>query len=735
MANRMAVLWLAMSALLAGGAYAGEEAPPPDNAVFADEPVVQYDPDVLASAEFLPVDKFDEYLTGEEPPHPWALVGEPAEGVSVLLQPWAESPVTGNGICGKGIVLDDASDMAGDGCGFATDFPPPPAGALQLSFDFYRNRPVAPQSPGLICRLGEQLLIQITGEGEVLTLDAAGAPDAVGHCEPETWYHLSVLMQSGSDRAQFSLTPHPGQKSGSGSLGEMAAFVEQPIAAPLKYPASLSFVLGGDPAAKGAWSVDNVCLAGNVVAPRARWWPFTPTPRAELLQSPKKVFTYNFPPHGAGQGGANDPATNWNFTAEWLNPLRPRLEEDRKGAGAKTQYMPLPRPQRPELDKWQALSLEMAIDVRLAKQQGNDGFIMDLNQAYGGGWGYLFNRKTYYTLDAAAREGDFAVLPAVYSAGGGSGYGQADEKTDPAAYARHEIFKRVLSHPATLRAEDGKPVISQWGAERHSPAWWQRVLDTFASDGTPVKFVAQFNNYAKFDEFAPVAWGMSDWGPREPDTSYTWIERARKHTTVVGTPIVMQDVRTRGCDSFESRNSATFRKLWMYAITGNADWAVINTWNDFSEQAQMPSTLIGFTLYDLNAYYGQWFKTGVQPPVVRDVLYYFYRRQHTDAPQNHGDKWHFRKVGDVDRVNEIELLAFLKEPGTLRIRVGEEEFRQEAPAGITSFTVPLPFGRRFVPYFAVDRGGAEVLGANGRYTVYERVEFPNMLYHGGVIVR
>ena len=49
--------------------------------------------------------------------------------------------------------------------------------------------------------------------------------------------------------------------------------------------------------------------------------------------------------------------------------------------------------------------------------------------------------------------------------------------------------------------------------------------------------------------------------------------------------------------------------------------------------------------------------------------------------------------------------------------------------------VPLPKDKRFVPYFAVERDGSETLGGNGRYTIYDKVDYPNLLYHSGVIVK
>ncbi|MEI6421709.1 MAG: endo-1,3-alpha-glucanase family glycosylhydrolase, partial [Lentisphaerota bacterium] len=155
------------------------------------------------------------------------------------------------------------------------------------------------------------------------------------------------------------------------------------------------------------------------------------------------------------------------------------------------------------------------------------------------------------------------------------------------------------------------------------------------------------------------------------------------------------------------------------AISDKANWAFIYTWSDYTEHAMAPSTFIGFVPYDLNTYYSQWFKTGCQPKIVRDTLYYFYRRNHSDVDPGKGVKWSFRGSNPK---NEIELLAFLTAPGALSIQIDGQVYEKEAPAGIVSFKVPLPKDKTFVPEFSLRRNGDTVLAGKGRYTVLGKVE-------------
>ena len=78
--------------------------------------------------------------------------------------------------------------------------------------------------------------------------------------------------------------------------------------------------------------------------------------------------------------------------------------------------------------------------------------------------------------------------------------------------------------------------------------------------------------------------------------------------------------------TIESGGFQTQALTWQTAINNNAQWAIILTWNDHYEgHALRPNATAQYSFYDLTAYYISWFKTGVQPTIVRDVLYYSHR--------------------------------------------------------------------------------------------------------------
>ena len=129
---------------------------------------------------------------------------------------------------------------------------------------------------------------------------------------------------------------------------------------------------------------------------------------------------------------------------------------------------------------------------------------------------------------------------------------------------------------------------------------------------------------------------------------------------------------------------------------------------------------------DLTAYYTSYFKTGKPPKIERDAIYWFHRRQHTDAPYDKTQQTRgpFRIVGTPH--NEIELLGFLKAPGTLRITLNGKVHEQAFPAGMHSFKIPLECGR---PEFSLIRDGRELIRLTGHQEIVRSNPYQDMLYY------
>jgi Glycosyl hydrolase family 71 len=288
-----------------------------------------------------------------------------------------------------------------------------------------------------------------------------------------------------------------------------------------------------------------------------------------------------------------------------------------------------------------------------------------------------------------------------------------------------QIIESVASSPAAYRLSDGRLVVSAFDAGVNSPAWWESVLNELAAKGIKVAFVPTFLGWQNFaDKFASITYGFGDWGTATaPAASAMQADPKIVHETygkIFEMPVDPQQFRPKNFVFEEAGNSAAFRNAWTSAIEGDTDWVQLVTWGDYSESSQLApytdTTLkgdIGTGFYDLNGFYAAWFATGTQPKITHDVLYYFYRREPTDAAapaQSQKDT-----TNGTPAENDVELVAFLTEPGLLKITIGSTTYTQNAPAGITSFKVKSQPG---VPLFTLSRSGADVFSFQGGVQIY-----------------
>jgi hypothetical protein len=455
--------------------------------------------------------------------------------------------------------------------------------------------------------------------------------------------------------------------------------------------------------------------------------PFDPPALAELRASPRKVYAHwhvwpisldNLPP-------------DQDAWATDLTQPHSRGGRDRAGGGFARQR-PLPRPPLADPD-WRQRDMET--DVRLAAALGLDGFFYNIVEPPPGPqW-----RKLPLLLDAAhAVDPGFRIGLMVDT------HTNRDRSVEDVASA----LLPVADHPAVLRLDDGRLVVAAFSAELKPVDWWQQLLALIREKtGRPVFFLALFQGWQRYAQtFQPVADGLSDWGGRDPRHARRFAGAAAEAHALGKlwmAPVAPQLFRPKDLFYKEAGNADTFRESWRAAIEGNADWVQIITWNDHGEGTEIrPSTGIQHVFADLAAYYVAWFKTGRPPPIVRDVLYYLHRVQPTvAAPDPLGQPRRFDLRGETPAADEIELLAFLARPGILEVRVGDDgradpPHSRAAPAGITSFKVPLAVGARpFRPSFRLVRPGEPPVEVISAFTVRGGGAWQDLLYRAGASSR
>ncbi|HEY3376963.1 MAG TPA: endo-1,3-alpha-glucanase family glycosylhydrolase, partial [Armatimonadota bacterium] len=365
-----------------------------------------------------------------------------------------------------------------------------------------------------------------------------------------------------------------------------------------------------------------LCLSGAVISAPAiedlsSYLPCDMPSTASLRQSEKKVFLINFSQFPAQVD--NKPMAQSYYTTQWLNPDG-EAKHWKPGGGVLRQVPLLPLITLHTGPDWADRSAED--EVRAVSALGIDGMVLDIlvnsnHQMYH--WDRI-NRliRIAPNVDPNFK---FIFMPEVF-----------DD-------ALSDTIKHFAKYPAAYHLPDGRLVVMPYMPTTKPVAWWKDWLASMKADGYDIAFFPCFQgwqNAAK--DYAAISYGFTDWGPRDAVGANALLSIPTKVHQGYGVkwaaPIAPQDVRQKYATGmyWESSNTEAFRNLWMSAITGGADWIDGITWSDYGEATEIaPSTGTQYGFYDLFAYYNVWFKTGVQPKIVRDVLYYCYRIMPTDA--------------------------------------------------------------------------------------------------------
>jgi hypothetical protein len=285
----------------------------------------------------------------------------------------------------------------------------------------------------------------------------------------------------------------------------------------------------------------------------------------------------------------------------------------------------------------------------------------------------------------------------------------------------------LAKSPSAYKLADGRLVVSPFMAEKKTVAWWTTFLSTMKTTyATPVAFwpvfVASEQTYAT--AFAPISYGMSNWGSRNPlwnnpltTTSTGPVGRADK-IQALGKKwmqsVSVQDERPRSYVYDEAENTTNLRNTWQIAIKSGADHVQLTTWNDYVEGSQFaPSARHGWSYLDINAYYLAWYKTGTAPKITRDAAYVTHRTQPYAAKPTFTHRLMAWRGGSPAR-DTVEALTFLTAPATVTVTVGSKVTTCSAPAGVATCVAPLAAGTVKV---GVTRSGASVAAVRSRSTV------------------
>ncbi len=290
-----------------------------------------------------------------------------------------------------------------------------------------------------------------------------------------------------------------------------------------------------------------------------------------------------------------------------------------------------------------------------------------------------------------------------------------------------DMVKRFYNHPNQMR-HNGKPVLSCWLGP---PQLYKGAIESLKKEGIEVCFLP----YPSTRRFT-MAWSMESAlrffdGHEYVDGLFNFAADAsmqdhlntnangRRATQYLG-KVFMAGV----APTYNSANMRDYRgmegygELWKGIIRDKADYVEIVTWNDYNEDSNlmpfqwpMNSTKTQISrdesFLDVTAYYSAWYKSGVEPKITQDKLYYTYRnrskwlRQAWDVKEQKwvdltATPWPFDQIHD-DVHDNVYVSTFLTAPAELTVELGGQTKTVEMPAGVSHLAVPMTPGTpRFI---------------------------------------
>jgi glucan endo-1,3-alpha-glucosidase len=221
-------------------------------------------------------------------------------------------------------------------------------------------------------------------------------------------------------------------------------------------------------------------------------------------------------------------------------------------------------------------------------------------------------------------------------------------------------------------------------------------------------------------------------------------------------PICLQFWGANADRYYEYSGAAGMRKMWMDAINvSHPDWVEIITWNDFIEGSYVspiddpnkypfanfldttgvPSSTLGYFHSHQGAtallpYFIQWYKTGVQPTISNDSIYWFYRTQSMNF--NAGTPAVSPGTNYGPMADVIYVTANLPAPAVLKVTSGSQVSTFNLSAGSSDVQAPFTVGT--TPTFELDRGGVAVIPAtSGTDAISAAPQYNDYYYSTGFV--
>ena len=320
-----------------------------------------------------------------------------------------------------------------------------------------------------------------------------------------------------------------------------------------------------------------------------------------------------------------------------------------------------------------------------------------------------------------------------------------------------DMVKTYASHPNQLRWQ-GRAVLSTFGGSK--AAWREKVFAPLKEAGIEVFFVPFFypEPVTELPGDAAVAKHVQRWAdladglfffgaagqPKELaacNTSYAKHLKAAGKLCMAGYTPHYWGMKQPDRRYYETLGGEGTEIQWAAIIQAQPEWVEIVTWNDWGESSYVapvedpaqwaPFLTRGFHrshagYLELSKYFIEWYKTGSQPPVRQETLFWFCRTHPKDAVAE--DKPVTGRHGPIEDV--LYLTTMLKEPAELCVSTGGKEVKLGAPAGLKHHRVPFAPGPQ---RFEVLRDGRKLIQTEGP-AIEARIKLYNFVPASGFAV-
>ncbi|HSY02029.1 MAG TPA: endo-1,3-alpha-glucanase family glycosylhydrolase [Acidobacteriaceae bacterium] len=335
----------------------------------------------------------------------------------------------------------------------------------------------------------------------------------------------------------------------------------------------------------------------------------------------------------------------------------------------------------------------------------------------------------------------------------------AGEKQGVPFWQQVRVDLATGQHPST--ATDAKALPQVSGAPSNAPLQIFLVPALFWGGELPrVAAVQQGFNTWKGAIDGSFYWGIagvpgSQGTLDQLPSSEAYASVVHEANKVYMAPVALQFWGANANRYYEYSGGAGMRHMWMNAIEKtHPEWVEIITWNDFIEgtyispiddpnryananfltASGVPTNTRDYfhshaAAGELMRFYIEWYKTGKQPAITHDSVYWFYRTQtagsHATAPKVE------HKYGPVSDV--IYVTANLTAPAELHVQCGKHESEVHLAAGSSDTAVLFTAGS--APQFRLMRGGKLVVAGVGKDGIAASPPFNDYYYSTGMMGR